>query len=87
MAVKILDLGNGSYSGVTTLMWPGVTLTQVSLTFPREFLREAVVARHTLHSLRWVLGMFERNHTKEVFFLKDKEEAFGERRHLHVCDL
>ena len=64
---RVYDHHNGSYSGVTVLKWPGVTLVRVALTYPREFLRLLVVLRHTLHSLHWVTGIFvSRQGTKEV---------------------
>ena len=55
---RVYDLHNGSYLGVTELKWPGVTLVNVALTYPREFLRVLVELRHTLHSLHWVTGIF-----------------------------
>ena len=42
---RVYDKHNGSYSLVTVLKWPGVTLVRVEL-------------RHTLYSLRWILGVF-----------------------------
>ena len=68
--VRVLDLHNGSYSGVTELKWPGATLVRVALTYPREFLRVLLELRHRLHSLRWVTGIFENDQgTREVSLL------------------
>ena len=65
--VRVTDLHNGSYSGVTELKFPGETLVRVSLTYPREYLRLLVELRHTLHTTRWVTGIFTNNHgTTEV---------------------
>ncbi|KAK7093220.1 hypothetical protein V1264_007012 [Littorina saxatilis] len=63
--VQVLDLGNGSYYGVTELKWPGVTLVHVALTYPREFLRVLVELRHALHSLHWVTGIFQNKDISE----------------------
>ena len=58
VTMRVVDLNNGSYLGLTELKWPGLTLVQVSLTYPREFLRLAVELRHTLHTVRWVTHTF-----------------------------
>ncbi|KAL8597085.1 hypothetical protein ACOMHN_057574 [Nucella lapillus] len=53
VAAKVNDLHNGSYVGESLLLWPGVTLVRVSLTYAREFLRMSVEMYHSLHSMRW----------------------------------
>ncbi|KAK7480114.1 hypothetical protein BaRGS_00028674, partial [Batillaria attramentaria] len=59
VAAKVTDMRNGSYLGETTLKWQGLTLVRVSLTYAREFLRILVELRHTVHSMRWITGIFQ----------------------------
>ena len=62
----VRDLGNGTYVGTTPLAWPGTVSVQVYLTYPREFLREVVRVRLTLHSTQWIAAQFTAAGVQEV---------------------
>jgi hypothetical protein len=72
--MRVLDLGNGSYTGVTELKWEGVTLVHVSLTYPHELLRALVEFRHKYHSLKFVTGIFRRNFNGTVITEVDHDD-------------
>ena len=53
VAAEVTDMRNGSYLGTTFLQWQGATYVKVYLTYPREFLRQAVRIRLTALATRW----------------------------------
>ncbi|XP_076451134.1 NXPE family member 3-like [Babylonia areolata] len=59
VAADVEDLHNGSYLGTTLLPWNGFAFVEMGLQYPREFLREAVRVRMTIHTTRWIYALFE----------------------------
>ena len=66
VAAEVEDMRNGSYVATAVLQWQGATCVQVYLTYPREFIREAVRLRLTLHSTVWPVMKFSSGSVKEV---------------------